>query len=159
MNMSQFGRLAAVAGASLFAANLAWAGAAQSPPPTTTTVSGVGDTRAGIGLRFEFGDNVPEVVGTVRHTWTDTNNTVTGAEAELAIPLTRQMHFGPKVRALGLIGSPSVQGLAGVGYDFANMQPLLGVGIQGPYVEGGANYLFDGKFHPYLGVNTFGNAP
>ena len=60
---------------------------------------------------------------------------------------------------MGLIGSPSVQGEAGFGYDFANNQPLIGVGIQGPYVESGANYLFDGRLHPYLGANTWGNAP
>ena len=58
-----------------------------------------------------------------------------------------------------MVGSPSVQGLAGFGYDFANQQPLLGLGVQGPYVEGGVNYLFDGQFHPYLGIDTFGSAP
>ncbi len=129
------------------------------PPPPISSVTGTSETAAAIGLRFEFGDNAPEIVGTVRHTYTDTNNTVTGGLAELAIPLTNKKHFGPKIRAMGLVGSTSVQGEAGIGYDFANQQPLIGVGIQGPYIEGGANYLFDGEFHPYLGIDTFGSAP
>lgn len=129
------------------------------PPGPTTSFTGVSETAVGIGLRFEFGDNVPEVVGTVRQTYTDTSNTVTGGLAELAIPLSKKVHFAPKIRAMGLFGSTVVQGEAGIGYDFAHKQPLIGVGIQGPYVEGGANYLFDGEFHPYVGVDTFGSAP
>ena len=148
--------IATISGVAIIGSMTAWAGAFVV---STTSFSGVSQTSVGIGLRFEFGDNVPEVVGTVRHTYTDTNNTVTGALAEVAVPLSEKLHFGPKIRAMGLIGSPSIQGEAGIGYDFANMQPLIGVGIQGPYVEGGANYLFDGQLNPYLGVNTWGNAP
>ena len=127
-----------------------------TPAPT---FSGVSDTRAGIGLRFEFGDDAAEVVGSVRHTWTDTNHTVTGGLAEIAFPVITKRNHGPKIRAMGLVGSTSVQGLAGIGYDFANQQPLLGVGVQGPYVEGGANYLLNGEFHPYIGANIFGGVP
>jgi len=124
-----------------------------------TTVTGVSDTRAGIGLRFEFGDNTAQVVASVRHTYTNTDNNVTGALAEIAIPVFPNTNFAPKIRAMGLIGSTSVQGEAGVGYDFTNLQPLIGVGIQGPYVEAGANLLLSGELHPYIGANTFGNAP
>lgn len=135
--------------------SLALAGAA----PSVTSFSGTEQTTAGIGLCFEFGDNVAEVVGTVRHTWTDINNTVTGGLAELAFPIIGKDQFAPKVAVKGLIGSTGVQGLGGVGYDFANQQPFVGIGAQGPYVEGGLNYLFDGQFNPYIGANTFGNAP
>ena len=148
--------VSAISGVVLIGSMTAWAG---GPPAPTTSFSGVDQTNVGIGLRFEFGDNVAEVVGTVRHTYTDTNNAVTGGRVEVAIPLSEKLHYGPKFRAMGLVGSPSVQGEAGIGYDFANQQPLIGIGIQGPYVEGGANYLFNGQLNPYLGVNTFGNAP
>ena len=141
--------VASVSAVTVIGSMTAWAGV---PAPTI----GVNQTTASIGLRFEFGDNAPEIVGTVRQTYTDPNNMVTGGLAELAIPLTNKKHFGPKIRAMGLIGSTSFQGEAGIGYDFANQQPLIGLGLQGPYVEGGANYLFDGEFHPYLGINTFG---
>ncbi len=113
----------------------------------------------GIGLRFEFGDNAAEVVGSVRHTYTDTNNTVTGFLGEVAVPVITEHNHGPKIRAMGLVGSTCVQGTAGVGYDFANNQALIGAGVQGPYVEGGVNFLFNSELHPYVGVNSFGCAP
>jgi hypothetical protein len=95
----------------------------------------------------------------MRHTWTDTNRTVTGAVGEIAMPFYSQRPLAPKLRVMGLVGSPSVQGLAGLGYDFANHEPLVGIGFQGPYVEGGVNYLFNGEFHPYIGADTIGSAP
>jgi hypothetical protein len=124
-----------------------------------TTFSGTEANTASIGLRFEFGDNTAQVVGQVRHTYTNTDNNVTGALVEIAVPIFPDMNFAPKIRAMGLIGSTSFQGEAGVGYDFANQQPLVGFGVQGPYFEAGANFLFDGEFHPYVGVDTFGGAP
>lgn len=132
---------------------------AGTPVVPVTTVTGTEDTRVGIGLRFEFGDNTAQVVGTVRHTYTNTDNNVTGALAELAVPIFPNTNFAPKIRALGAFGNTTFQGEAGIGYDFANQQPLIGVGIQGPYVEAGANYLFDGQFHPYIGVDTYSGAP
>lgn len=130
-----------------------------TPPGPVTTFSGTDDTRVGIGLRFEFGDNTVQVVGSVRHTYTNTDNNVTGALAEIAVPVFPDTNFAPKVRAMGTFGNTTFQGEAGIGYDFANEQPLIGVGVQGPYVEAGANYLFDGQFHPYIGVDSYGGAP
>ena len=132
---------------------------APPPAPAGPTFTGTNDTRAGIGLRYEFGDNALEVVGTVRKTYTDTNNTVTGALGEISFPFITQRKSLPKLRIMGLYGLTGVQGEAGLGYDFANQQPLLGLGVQGPYVEGGVNVLLNQEFHPYLGANTFGNAP
>jgi hypothetical protein len=151
--MKKAGLVALVAVGGILLSSPAWAGF-----PATTTM-GVSDTRAGIGLRFEFGDNAAEVVGSVRHTYTDTNNTVTGGLAEIAIPVITQRNHGPKIRAMGLVGSTCVQGMAGVGYDFANQQALVGAGIQGPYVEGGVNFLFNSELHPYVGVNSYSCAP
>lgn len=133
--------------------------AGNGSPPPVTTLSGTDDTRVGIGLRFEFGDNTAQVVGSVRHTYTNTDNNVTGALAEIAVPIFPNTNFAPKARAMGLIGNTTVQGELGIGFDFANQQPLIGAGIHGPYVEAGANYLFDGQFHPYIGVDTYGGAP
>ena len=124
-----------------------------------TTLSPTDETRVGIGLRFEFGDNAAEVVGSVRHTHTDTNNFVTGGLAEIAIPVITKKNHGPKIRAMGLAGSTCVQGVGGIGYDFANQQPLIGAGVQGPYSEAGANFLFNSELHPYIGLNSYGCAP
>ena len=139
--------------------NFVLAGGFPLPPAPITTVTGTNDTRAGIGLRFEFGDNAAEIVGTVRQTYTDTNNNVSGGMGEIAMPVFTQRKRLPKLRLMGLYGSTSVQGEAGIGYDFANQQPLLGLGVQGPYVEGGVNILLNQEFHPYIGANTFGSAP
>ncbi len=116
-------------------------------------------TMASIGLRFDFGDMQPEIVGQVRHTRTDTDNDVTGALGEIAFPLMGEKQFIPTVRGMGLIGTPDVQGMAGVGFDFASQQPLLGLGVQGPFVEGGLDIQLDGALHPYLGFNSYDGAP
>ena len=156
MNATKY---AAMAIAVFTVTQIAMAGVVVVPPVPVTTFSGTDDTRVGIGLRFEFGDNTVQVVGSVRHTYTNTDNNVTGALAEIAVPVFPDTNFAPKVRAMGTFGNTTFQGEAGIGYDFANQQPLIGVGIQGPYVEAGANYLFDGQFHPYIGVDTYSGAP
>ena len=57
--------IATISGVAIIGSMTAWAGGSVV---STTSFSGVSQTGVGIGLRFEFGDNVPEVVGTVRHT-------------------------------------------------------------------------------------------
>lgn len=132
----------------------AWAGVAAVPAFT-----GDSETMASIGLRFDFGDMRPEIVGAVRHTNTNSNNNVTGVMGEIAFPVTGEQPFVPTVRALGIVGVPDVQGLAGVGYDFAAGQALVGAGAQGPFVEGGIDLYLDGALHPYIGVNSYDGAP
>ena len=117
------------------------------------------ETMGSIGLRFDFGDMTPQIVGQLRHTKTDSGNDVVGALGEVAFPLLGEKPFIPTVRAMGLVGTPDVQGMAGIGYDFASRQPLLGLGVQGPFVEGGFNVELGGEFHPYLGVNSYDGAP
>lgn len=136
--------------------NVAWAGL---PLPPVNVYSSETDTTVGIGLRFDFGDMQPEVVGTVRHTNTNKNNNVVGILGEISLPLMGDKPFVPAIRVKGLVGVPDVQGLAGVGYDFAHEQALVTAGVQGPYVEGGVDYLFSGDFAPYLGVNSYDGAP
>lgn len=127
--------------------------------PGTTTYSSNSETVGFVGIQVDLGDMQPEIVGGVRYTKTDTDNDVTGAKADVAFPLVGDAPFVPTVRVLGLMGSTEVQGEAGIGYDFAGQQPLLAVGAQGPYVNGGMNLELDGTFHPYIGANTLGDAP
>lgn len=127
-------------------------------PPLPTSYTGGSETTATIGLRFDFGDMNPEIVGSVRHTNTNSSNHVTGGVGEISIPLMRGRNLAPTVRLLGTVGSPTVQGLAGAGYDFGNQQLLLSGGVQGPFVEGGLDVQLDGTLHPYLGVNSYNGA-
>lgn len=124
----------------------------------TVTYSKNNDTAFSVGVQYDFGDMQPELVGSVRHTVTDTENDVTGGKVDLSIPLTGDNHM-PTMRAMGVAGSTDVQGEFGLGYDFGSAQALVAGGAQGPYVNGGINYQLDGKFAPYIGVNTLKDAP
>jgi hypothetical protein len=117
------------------------------------------ETVFSLGIQFEFGDMQPEIVGAVRHTKTDDDNDVYGGKLDVAVPILGDDNFMPTVRILGLAGSRDVQGEAGLGFDFAAQQALVGAGVQVPYVNGGVNWQFDGEWHPYLGVNTYDGAP
>lgn len=123
------------------------------------TYSSDSETMASIGLRFDFGDMQPRIVGQVRRTNTDSDNDVTGFMGEIALPVLGETPFVPTVRAMGLVGTPDVQGLAGIGFNFADQQPLLGLGVQGPFVEGGLNIELGGELQPYLGLNSYDGAP
>jgi hypothetical protein len=107
---------------------------------------------------MDFGDTVPELVGGVRRTRTNTENVVTGVKGELALPLIGDKQFMPTARVMGLAGGRDVQGEFGVGYDLADQQGLVGLGAQGPYANGGINLNFDGTVDPYLGLNSLGKA-
>lgn len=112
-----------------------------------------------LGIQFDFGDMQPEVVGSFRHTKTDTGNDVTGGKLDLVMPVLGEDRFMPKIRAMGLMGSTDVQGEAGIGFDFATQQPLVGVGVQAPYAYGGLDVHLDGEFHPFVGVSSYDGAP
>ena len=135
-----------------------WAFAGPGVPPPSE-YSGKSETVFSLGIQFDFGDMQPELVGAVRHTKTDDDNDVYGGKLDVAVPLLGDDNFMPTVRALGLAGSRDFQGEAGLGFDFASQQALVGAGVQVPYVNGGVNLQFDGEFHPYLGVNTYDGAP
>lgn len=134
-----------------------WA-AAGVPPPPTSQYSSKSETVFSLGIQFDFGDMQPEIVGAVRHTNTDEDNDVVGGKLDVAVPILGDDNFIPTVRVLGLAGSRDVQGEAGLGFDFAAQQALVGAGVQVPYVNGGVNLQFDGEWHPYLGVNTYDGA-
>ena len=123
---------------------------------STTTFSGSEETVFSVGLRLEFGDIVkPSVVVGVRRTETDTNNDVTGALAEIAIPVAPNSTFIPSFRVMGIFGDTNVQGLAGIGFDFDKNQFLVGLGAQGNFVDGGVNIKADGSISPYIGGSSY----
>lgn len=136
----------------------AHAGNAMIAPPTTIVEDDREETRFFGGLRWSFGSSSFEIVGGVRHEKTSTSDNVTGGQAEIAIPVSRDGFKLPKTRIMGLAGNRSVQGLAGIGYDFDKAAPLLGLGVQGPFSEAGANIYLDGTIDPFLGVNSVDRA-
>jgi hypothetical protein len=128
------------------------------PPPPPASYLGESETIFSLGIQFDFGDMAPEIVAAVRHTKTDTKNDVKGGKLDVTIPILGDDNFVPTVRVMGLVGKPDFQGEAGLGFDFASQQPLLGVGVQAPYSNGGFDLQLDGELHPFIGVNSYDGA-
>ena len=149
-------KIALVLLATAMAPPAALAGVAYVATPIYT---GQTESIFSLGIQFDFGDMQPEVVGSFRHTKTDTGNDVTGAKVDLVMPVLGEDRFMPKIRAMGLMGSTDFQGEAGIGFDFATQQPLVGVGVQAPYAYGGLDVHLDGEFHPFVGVGSYDGAP
>jgi hypothetical protein len=125
--------------------------------PTHTAVN---ETTASLGFRFEFGDTVnPSVVGAVRHTHTDTSNNVTGGLVDISLPFGPDENFMPTVRLMGIIGNTNVQGIGGVGFDFADGQGLISGGVQIRNFQVGTHFSFDGEIEPYVDISTYAGAP
>lgn len=118
--------------------------------------SSTDETVASIGLRLEFGDVVkPSVVLAVRRTETDKSNDVTGALADIAIPLNGDGSFKPTFRIMGIFGDTNAQGTAGAGFDFAKKLPILSLGVRARNVDGGVNISADG-ISPFIAGSTDG---
>lgn len=151
----------------LFAMGLGQAASAGiSLPPTYQTPSGGGvfsrlKTVFSVGLQWDFGDQKPQVVGSVRRTRTSPSNEVLGGKLDVAIPLMPESFTSPTFRILGLAGDRTFQGEGGFGFSLSGgkINPLLAVGAQGPYTNAGVNFVIGDKLHPYFGFNTIRRAP
>jgi hypothetical protein len=108
------------------------------------------------GVQWDFGDNRPDFVAGVRRTQTNTTSHVIGSKVDVSFPLTFDDGFQPRVRVLGLAGNRTAQGEAGVGVALkkSKVAPLVAAGVQAPYVNVGANYVYGDGLKPYVGVNT-----
>jgi len=139
----------------------AHAGNVPPPPPSTVdptiTKSGRNDNRLYVGINWNFGvrNGATAVVG-YRGAKVAAGGHVNGFKTELSYVLSgAPMGFG-ELRVKYLNGSRSVQGEAGAGYSFAHQAFLLNGGVQGPYINGGVDYLFDKGWLGSIGVNTLG---
>jgi hypothetical protein len=109
-------------------------------------------TKAFVGLRWDFGSQSPSLVAGIRNTNTDEDEKVLGGQLDFALKLGGESH-APTVRLLGLVGTTTILGEVGVGFDMAAWQALIAGAVQAPYVAVGANYLIGGDFAPYVEVN------
>ena len=116
------------------------------------------ETLLSLGIQWDFGDAVPQAVVGIRSTTTSAEDAVAGGKLDLTLPLDFKAKFQPIIRAMGVAGNRDVQGEAGFGMKPESGQFLLGAGLQGPYVNGGANYLIGKGVNPYFGVNSIGRA-
>ena len=110
-----------------------------------------------LGVQWDFGDKKPQAVLGVRRTQTTTQSAVYGGKVDVAFPLSTDTFFNPTIRLLGVGGDRTIQGEAGFGSTInaqGGVTPLLALGAQVPFVNGGVNYGIGKGLAPYLGVNT-----
>jgi len=110
------------------------------------------DATAFIGIQMDLTDLQPQLVGGVRYTDTSASNSVIGAKADIAFPLHATTSFAPTIRLMGLAGNPDLQGETGLGYNFSTSQPVLAIGAQGSFLNGGANFELGRTWKPYIGI-------
>lgn len=115
--------------------------------------------RVSIGVQWNFGTFMPEVVLAVRGTETRPQQQVYGAQADLAYPINLlQPIQWPTVRLLGLAGNRDFIGQGGVGLQLGTFLPVIAGGLQGPQGYLGANFVLGQGIQPYIGVNAFSRA-
>jgi len=123
-------------------------------PVETTSTSSASEIQFLGGLQWNFGTNAPELVLGFRETRTSSSDEVVGGKLDLEFPLNAHFLDAFTIRGMGLAGDRDVQGEFGLGLSGFDFKPLLAGGIQGPYVNGGVNYIFGTGFEPYLGANS-----
>ncbi len=126
---------------------------ARPADPLVITTS-ASDTVAFLGFQWNFGSKAPELVLGARYTQSDAENSLLGAKLDLAFPLDSAKWTTPTLRLMGVDGGCNVQGELGLGMSFADTKPFVAAGIQGPYVNGGVDLGFDGRYAPYLGLSS-----
>src|SRR3989338_2061637 len=145
----------------LLPASVAFAGKSGPPPsPTVTTTSVAGsntDTvnRGYAGLKWTLGEGLtPAVVVGYRHARVESNGDTQGGDVSFSFNLLNGFQPG-KLRAKYFNGQENLQGEVGAGFDFTK-GIFAGVSAQGPYINLGADYLFNlaAPFEPYLMLNT-----
>jgi hypothetical protein len=125
----------------------------KAPAAPLITSSTRTDTRVFVGLQWNFGNSRPEIMLGAQHTETDSDNQVVGGKFDVALPF--DLHdIKPTVRLLALAGNREVQGELGLGIQTFDWKSLIAVGAQLPFVDFGANYVFDEAFKPYIGLNS-----
>ena len=136
-------------------------GGPQLPPTIdpTITKSGRNDNRLYVGINWNVGvrNGATAVLG-YRGAKVGSGGHVRGYKAELTYVLSgAPMGFG-EFRAKYVNGSRTAQIEPGLGYSFAHQAFLLNLAGQAPYVNVGADYLFDKGWLASFGVNSLKKA-
>jgi len=138
----------------------AQAGFLNVAPTVTNTSTGSNsrtDNRVLVGINWTFGSKiVPELVLGFRSMKIKSNGDAHGAGLDLTFPIAGGGITFDKIRVKGIDGRYDVQGELGFGYSVLTNGFLLTGGVQLPYVVGGVDYLQNGGWVPYIGINTQG---
>lgn len=133
---------------------------AGSIPSTTYSLSGTTNngaktnTNAYAGLNWSLGGSwTPAVVVGVFNTRVKANGDTEGANLAFHLNLAGGIKPG-KLKLSYLNGKENVQGEVGVGYDFLRGAPLLGLGVNGPFIGAGVDGYLNFTIVPYLNLHT-----
>ncbi len=146
--------LALVAGPAL-------AGKGGPPPPDFEEVI-IGEDKESedqfyAGLNWQFGSKShAEFVIGFRSVDVKSGGDVKGAAVDLTFPIGDGFKVG-ELRLKAVNGEEDWQGELGLGWSFAQEGFLFTGGVQGNYINLGADFVFNGGgFQPYLGINSIG---
>jgi len=133
----------------------AYAGDGGEGMAPTTAKKGRNDNSIYAGINWNFGvrNGATAVLG-YRDARVKSNGNVDGWKVEATWVLSgAPMGFG-ELRAKYLKGERDVQGEVGLGFSAAHEAFLINGGVQGPYANGGVDYLFNKGWLASIGVNT-----
>jgi len=144
--------------AALFSAT-AFAGVVIPPPSPTFTTSGADsktETRGYAGLNWTLGGGyTPALVLGVTNTKVKSNGDTTGGR--LAFHLNLLGGITPGMLKLSYLnGKEDLQGEVGAGYNFIKSAPLLGLGVNAPYVAVGVDGYLNPGLVPYGTLHSQG---
>lgn len=126
---------------------------------TSTTRTGStskNNTNAYAGLNWSVGGSwTPSVVLGVFRTHVKSDGDTQGANLAFHLNLAGGVKPG-KLKLSYLNGKDNIQGELGVGYDFILSAPLLGLGLNGPFVAAGVDGYLSQGLVPYVTVQSQG---
>jgi hypothetical protein len=144
------------------AAALASSAVMAGAPITTydrVTTAGAGsktETKAYVGLNWSLdGGAMPSLVLGALRPRVKSDGDTEGANLAFFINLAGGIKPG-KLKLSYINGKEDVQGELGVGYDFLKAAPLLGLGVNAPYVNAGVDLYQGPGFNPYATIYSHG---
>jgi len=143
---------------SVFVCSTALAGVATTYNLVGTTGGATSqtETRAYAGLKWSIdGGATPSLVLGAMHARVSSGGNTEGANLALSINLAGGVK--PASIKLGYLnGKEDIQGELSVGYNFLKATPLVGLGVNAPYANIGADWLYGNGFDPFAIIHTHG---
>lgn len=114
------------------------------------------NTNAYAGLNWSLGGGwTPSVVLGVFNTRVKADGDTEGANLTFHLNLAGGIKPG-KIKLSYLNGKEDIQGELGIGYDFMRSAPLLGLGVNAPYVAAGVDGYLNGNIVPFVTLHSQG---
>lgn len=114
------------------------------------------NTNAYAGLNWSVGGSwTPSVVLGVFRTRVKSDGDTQGANLAFHLNLAGGVKPG-KLKLSYLNGKENIQGELGVGYDFVRSAPVVGLGLNGPFVAAGVDGYLNGALVPYFNLQSQG---